>query len=127
MSGMPTKTLDRSPPGAARSSLYGLLICFFAVLPAQSQEAHPDSVAFATKHYPALQIPQLLWTGLVYPLGEFTIYSERTELPTRVNDWFTNETGGLTMGRVGRDADPYPTSTPCTSNTSLRKFCPMIS
>lgn len=91
--GMPSKILDRSSPGATKSSLYGLLIYFCTVLPVQSQQAHPDSVAFATKHYPALQIPQLLWTGLVYPLGEFTIYAEHTELPTRVNDWFTNEAG----------------------------------
>ena len=66
---MPSKILDRSSPGATKSSLYGLLIYFCTVLPAQSQQAHPDSVAFATKHYPALQTPQLLWTGLVYPLG----------------------------------------------------------
>ena len=70
-----------------------MLICLIAVLPAQAQETHPDSVAYQTKHYPALQIPQLLWTGLVYPLGEFTIYAEHTELATRVNDWFTNEAG----------------------------------
>lgn len=90
---MLSKTLYLSPSGTTKSSLYSLLICLFAILPVQAQETHPDSVAFATKHYPALQIPQLLWTALVYPLGEFTIYSERTELPTRVNDWFTNEAG----------------------------------
>jgi len=52
-----------------------------------------SSVAYATKHYPLLQVPQLLWTGLVYPLGQFTIYAERNKLPQRVNHFFTNEAG----------------------------------
>ncbi len=50
-----------------------------------------DSVAYESKHYRVLQVPQLLWNGLVYPLGQFAIYSEHTRLPQRVNNWFTNE------------------------------------
>ena len=59
-------------------------------LPTFSQpeiDAKADSTtAYASKHYPLLQVPQLLWMGLVYPLGQFTIYAEHTKLPQRVNN-----------------------------------------
>ena len=46
---------------------------------------------FATRHYPLLSLPQTLWSYLVYPVGQFTIYSEHTKLPERARNWFTNE------------------------------------
>ena len=45
---------------------------------------------YETKHYPILQLPQTIFNYLVYPLGEFTIYAERSELPQRAYGWFTN-------------------------------------
>lgn len=50
-----------------------------------SASAAADSTAaYESKHYPILQVPQFLWMGLLYPLGEFTIYAEHTRLPQRV-------------------------------------------
>lgn len=58
-------------------------------LPVSAQPA--DSVkAFSSPHRPLLSWPRSLWTAVVYPLGAFTIYAERTELPRRAVDWFTN-------------------------------------
>ncbi|MFT5085711.1 MAG: hypothetical protein ACI8PG_000057 [Planctomycetota bacterium] len=69
-----------------------LTLVVLSAFSAEAQEqVETDSLAFESKHYPALQVPQLLWNGLVYPLGQFTIYSEHTRLPQRVNNWFTNE------------------------------------
>jgi len=69
-----------------------LSLVVLGAFPAAAQERMAaDSLAYESKHYPALQVPQLLWNGLVYPLGQFTIYSEHTRLPQRVNNWFTNE------------------------------------
>ena len=45
---------------------------------------------YETKHYPILQLPQTIFNYLVYPLGEFTIYAERSELLQRAYGWFTN-------------------------------------
>ncbi|MBI2504670.1 MAG: hypothetical protein HYW07_15730 [Candidatus Latescibacteria bacterium] len=62
-------------------------VCLFLALflgagLAAAQE--PDtSRVFASEHNYLLSFPRLLWTGLVYPLGEFTIYAERTQLPKR--------------------------------------------
>ena len=39
------------------------------------------------------RLPQMLWRGLIHPLGEFIIYAEHTELPRRVEEVFTNEAG----------------------------------
>jgi len=63
-----------------------LLLLLWA-LPVAAQPA--DSV-FASPRNSPLSWPRLLWTGLVHPLGMFTIYAERTELPRRALDWFTN-------------------------------------
>lgn len=47
--------------------------------------------AYESPHSPLLTLPQTAWNALVYPIGEFTIYAEHTELPQRVQGWFTNE------------------------------------
>jgi hypothetical protein len=64
-----------------------LLAGLAAPLPASAQPA--DSVFSSPRNY-LLSWPRLLWTGLVQPLGAFTVYAERTELPRRAADWFTN-------------------------------------
>jgi len=46
---------------------------------------------YETAHYPVLQLPQTLWTWLVYPIGQTTIYAEHEKLPKKVREWFTNE------------------------------------
>ena len=48
---------------------------------------------FATDHKHLLKLPQLLWRVMVYPVGELTIYTERQELPQRINRLFTNDAG----------------------------------
>jgi len=59
---------------------------------AVAEEDAPDSTdVFETKHYTVLELPQKVWNALIYPLGEFTIYAEHSELPQRVRNWFTNE------------------------------------
>lgn len=70
---------------AARLRL--LMVCLLWALPAAAQ---PADTVFASSHNYLLSFPRLLWTGLVHPLGAFTIYAERTELPRRALDWFTN-------------------------------------
>ena len=75
--------------------VYCAMLCAVFIPVAQahsSARAEVDSLAaYESKHYPILQVPQFLWMGLVYPLGEFTIYAEHTRLPQRVYNWFTNE------------------------------------
>ena len=69
-----------------------LVLVVFAALPVGAQEAAGDtSAVYETKHYAVLELPQKLWSVLVYPLGQFTIYAEDTELPKRMRNWFTNE------------------------------------
>ena len=59
---------------------------------AVAEESVSDSTGvFETRHYTALELPQKMWNALVYPIGEFTIYAEHSELPQRVRNWFTNE------------------------------------
>ena len=58
---------------------------------AQEGAAGDTSDVYETRHYLALELPQKLWRGLIYPLGEFVIYAEHSELPKRVRNWFTNE------------------------------------
>ena len=61
-------------------------------LRAEGADTRPDtSEVFATRHYFLLELPQKVWDVLIYPLGWFTIYAERTELPQRARDWFTNQ------------------------------------
>ena len=57
-----------------------------------SAETGTDSTeVYETAHYPVLQLPQTLWTWLVYPIGQTTIYAEHEKLPKKVREWFTNE------------------------------------
>lgn len=58
---------------------------------AQEGTIGDTSRVYETRHYPALELPQKLWRGLIYPLGEFVIYAEHSELPKRARNWFTNE------------------------------------
>ena len=60
--------------------------------PAAGQQlaATDTNDVYQTKHHYWLSFPQLLWTGLVWPLGQFTIYAEHSELPQRVHNFFTN-------------------------------------
>jgi outer membrane protein assembly factor BamA len=55
----------------------------------QAAEADTND-AFESKSYPLLALPRLAWTALVYPLGQLTIYAERTKFPKRILDLFTN-------------------------------------
>lgn len=48
---------------------------------------------YASSDLMVARLPQMLWNGLVYPIGEFVIYAERTELPRRVEETFTNDAG----------------------------------
>ena len=79
-----------------------VLLCAAVTNPASSQAAPesspPDSTdVYETKHYPVLSLPQTLWTFLVYPLGQATIYAEHEKLPKKVREWFMNaeQTFGL--------------------------------
>jgi len=75
-----------------KNLLLTLLLCSVVVESVFAQETVVDtSDAYETRHYLALELPQKLWNVLIYPLGEFTIYAERAELPKRVRNWFTNE------------------------------------
>ena len=58
---------------------------------AQNSARGDSADVYETKRYPYLTFPRFLWNGLVWPLGQFTIYSEHTELPQRVYNFFTNE------------------------------------
>ena len=56
--------------------------------------AAPDTTrVYASGHNYLLSWPRLLWTGLVYPVGQLTIYTEHEELPQRARRLFTNEAG----------------------------------
>ena len=59
--------------------------------PAQAPADVDTTDVYETRHYPMLEWPQKVWNVLVYPLGQFTIYAERAELPEWMVDWFTNE------------------------------------
>lgn len=70
-----------------RCALVALLVWATASL---AQAPEDTSQAFASRHNYLLSFPRLVWTAVVYPLGAFTIYAERTELPRRTVDFFTN-------------------------------------
>lgn len=74
-----------------RNAFLMVLVCL--VLPAGAQQVawQDTSAVYETKHNIALELPQKLWTALVYPLGQLTIYAEHNELPKKVRNWFTNE------------------------------------
>lgn len=57
---------------------------------AQQAAGADTNDAYESKSYPLLALPRLAWTALVYPLGQFTTYAERTRFPKRVLDLFTN-------------------------------------
>ena len=59
-------------------------------------EATADTTAvYASRHNYLLSLPRILWTWMVYPLGQATIYAEREELPQRAHDLFVNEAGTI--------------------------------
>ena len=59
-----------------------------------SSMAAPDTTrVYATRHNYLLSFPRLLWTWMVYPIGQMTIYTEHEELPQRARKLFTNEAG----------------------------------
>lgn len=54
----------------------------------------PDTTqVYRTSNNLVLQLPRLVWTWMIYPLGQATIYTEREELPQRAQKLFTNEAG----------------------------------
>ncbi|MDA0335198.1 MAG: hypothetical protein O2782_08550 [bacterium] len=53
--------------------------------------ASDTTQVYATKHNYLLSLPRLLWTWMVYPVGQMTIYTEHEELPQRAKKLFTNE------------------------------------
>ncbi|MEW6751201.1 MAG: BamA/TamA family outer membrane protein [Candidatus Latescibacterota bacterium] len=76
-----------------------LLIASISVLagllqPARAASPEPlraDTLEpYRTQDHPVLALPWRAYRVLVDPLGRFVIYAERTELPRRVTDWFTN-------------------------------------
>ena len=71
--------------------LFVLLLCYPATWVFAQETAADSSDAYETRHYTLLELPQKLWNVLIYPLGQFTIYAEREELPKQVRNWFTNE------------------------------------
>ena len=71
--------------------LFVLLLCYPATGVFAQETAADSSDAYETRHYTLLELPQKLWNVLIYPLGQFTIYAEREELPKQVRNWFTNE------------------------------------
>ena len=75
------------------AALFGLSAALALGSPALAQGEADSLDVYETKHYPVLRLPQAMWNCLIYPLGEFTIYAERTELPQRAHDWFTNDDG----------------------------------
>lgn len=52
-----------------------------------------SSDVYTSPDMPVARLPQMLWNALIYPLGQFTIYAEATELPRRVQETFTNDAG----------------------------------
>ncbi len=54
----------------------------------------PDTTqVYSTPHNYLLSMPRLLWTWMVYPVGQLAIYTEHEELPQRAVKLFTNEAG----------------------------------
>ena len=89
---------NRRPPGAdTMAMVIGSMLLWAAISDSasgqtDSAETGTDSTeVYETAHYPVLQLPQTLWTWLVYPIGQTTIYAEHEKLPKKVREWFTNE------------------------------------
>ncbi|OGG53260.1 MAG: hypothetical protein A3F84_05120 [Candidatus Handelsmanbacteria bacterium RIFCSPLOWO2_12_FULL_64_10] len=89
----------RSISHTRRNLLLSLLFCVGLALasPSSAQQAAEvdtaeadTSDAYESKSYPLLAFPRLAWTALVYPIGQFTIHSEKTHLSARILDLFTN-------------------------------------
>ena len=52
-----------------------------------------SSDVYVTRTNHLLALPRYIWTGMVYPLGAFTIYAEHARLWTRYYELFTNAAG----------------------------------
>ena len=48
---------------------------------------------YTSSHYPFLSLPRYLWSGLVYPLGQFAIYAEHAKIWKQYYEFFTNAAG----------------------------------
>ena len=79
-------------PSKFRGGFSSFVVVLLLSAPISDAAADTTDV-YATRHNHLLSLPRLLWTGLVYPLGAFTIYAEGEELPRRTMELFTNEAG----------------------------------
>lgn len=84
--------------GRARAlAAAGILLCVALIHPSNAQAGGSEAIqadstdVYETVHYPVLELPQTVWTWLVYPLGQATIYAENEKLPKKVREWFMNE------------------------------------
>ena len=96
--GRPKKVLALTDLASAVNNMLKkiVLAAVFYCLAAGAGSAREGAVGdtsdvYETRHYPVLELPQKLWRGLIYPLGEFVIYAEHSEMPKRMRNWFTNQ------------------------------------
>ncbi len=89
---------DRRPLSADTMAVIGSILLWAAITDSASGQTDSAEVTggdstdvYETTHYPVLQLPQTVWTWLVYPIGQATIYAEHEKLPKKVREWFMNE------------------------------------
>jgi hypothetical protein len=81
-----------------------LLMCALAARPAplaadlgdglpEPGAASDTTLVYRTSGNPLLSFPRSLWTWMVWPLGQATIWAEHEEVPQRVHKFFTNDAG----------------------------------